>query len=309
MSKTASTRMKPPPWRRNGSLKQISDNEDNFMDLEENFNPLLQSELTRKDGRRNFAFVAEFSSDENELRKENEGNTPCVSVLDEKISKDRIKRKLPEGTRKRWTKAAVWVTVICILLSFSFTVTSFVSAGEFDSSSALALAFDAANALLCSLVLLWRFQGTENGTLGQSRERITCLTFAASFILCGMLTTGLSLKRIIAKVHPKKSFCLAAILSTGCILYFLLSALQWWIAKKLRSSAMLGSSFDSGLSAALMFGLLISDCTYVFAHTDLWYLDHSMAIIVSLVSVLAGVQILVEIVVYKALPLDVFSQR
>ena len=309
VSKTVSTRMNPPPWRRNESLKQISDNESNFMDLEENLNSLLQSELTAKGGRRKFTFVAEFSLDKNELKKENEGNTPCVSVMDEKMSKDRTKRKLPEGTRKRWTKAAVWVTVICILLSFSFTIASFVSSGEYDSSSALALAFDAANALLCSLVLLWRFHGTENGILGQMRERITCLTFAASFILCGMLTTGLSLKRIIARLHPKKSFCLAAILSTGCTLYFLLSALQFWIAKKLRSSAMLGSSFDSGLSAAFMFGLLISDCTYVFAHTDLWYLDHSMAIIVSLVSVLAGVQILVEVLVYKALPLDVFSKR
>ena len=159
--------MNPPPWRRNGSLKQISGNEDNFMDLKENLNSLLQSELTSKGGRRNFTLVAEFCTDENELKKEKEGNTPCVSVMDEKISKDRTKRNLPEGTRKRWTKAAVWVTVICILLSFSFTIASFVSSGEYDSSSALALAFDAANALLSSLVLLWRFHGTENGSLGQ----------------------------------------------------------------------------------------------------------------------------------------------
>ena len=111
VSKTVSTRMNPPPWRRNESLKQISDNESNFMDLEENLNSLLQSELTAKGGRRKFTFVAEFSLDKNELKKENEGNTPCVSVMDEKMSKDRTKRKLPEGTRKRWTKAAVWVTV------------------------------------------------------------------------------------------------------------------------------------------------------------------------------------------------------
>ena len=139
VGKTESTSMNPPPWRRNGSLKQISGNEDNFMDLKENLNSLLQSELTSKGGRRNFTLVAEFSTDENELKKEKEGNTPCVSVMDEKISKDRTKRNLPEGTRKRWTKAAVWVTVICILLSFSFTIASFVSSGEYDSSSALQL--------------------------------------------------------------------------------------------------------------------------------------------------------------------------
>ena len=57
------------------------------MDLEENLNSLLQSELTAKGGRRKFTFVAEFSLDKNELKKENEGNTPCVSVMDEKMSK------------------------------------------------------------------------------------------------------------------------------------------------------------------------------------------------------------------------------
>ena len=305
--------MNSSPWRRNGS-KRNSDSEeekhsDKCLDPEQNLSSsrrVSHGNLAPKVSR-NFTVVAEISPDKNELEKEKAGNTPCVSVMDENISKDRAKRKLPEQTRKRWRKAAVWVTVICILVSLSLTIASFKSADAYDSSSALALAFDTANALVCSLVLLWRFKGTENGSLGHKRERIACLAFAVSFISTGLLTTGLSIKKIVEKDHPKKTFCTLVILSVGCTLYFMLAAVQCFISKKLHSSAMLGSSLDSGLSAALMVGLLASDCTYVFAHTDLWYLDHSMAILVSTVSLLAGTQILVEVLVYKALPIDMFT--
>ena len=297
------------PWRRNRSKRNSDSEEEKLsvtnLDPEHNLRSLRQSSdhynLLPKISRN---FVAEFSPDKNELEKENDGNRPCVSVMDEKISKDPSKRKLPERTRKRWRKAAVWVTVICILVSLSFTIASFKTAGTYDSSSTLALAFDTGNALLCSLVLLWRFKGTENGSFGRKKERISCMVFAVSFILSGAFTTALSIKRIIEKDHPVKSFCVAAILLIACSLYFVLAAIQCYISKKLRSSAMLSSSLDSALSASLMAGLLISDCTYILAHTDLWYLDHSMAILVSVVSMLAGAQILVEVLVYKALLLD-----
>lgn len=296
------------PWRRNGS-KRSSDSEEekfsrSFLDPEENLHSTQHRGLAPNIP---CNFMAEFSPGENELTKEKSGNTPCVSVWDEKIAKDHSKRKLPEPARKRWVKAAVCVTVFCILVSLSIAVASFQAAGDYDSSSALALAFDTANGFICAIVLLWRFKGTENGSLGLKRERICCLVFAVSFISSGMLTTAVSIKKIVEKDHPVKSFCLLAILSVGCTLYSILAALQCYISKKLRSSAMLGSSLDSGFSAALMGGLLASDCTYVLAHTNLWYLDHSMAILVSAVSVFAGAQILVDVVVYKALPMDIIS--
>lgn len=247
-------------------------------------------------------FIAEFSPNKDELEKP--GNRHCVSIMDENLLKDHEKRKIPDHVRKRWRKAAIWVTVICILVSLAITIASFQSAGAYDSSSALALAFDAANAVLCSSAVLWRFKSTKNGNLGYKRERITCVVFAVSFILSGALTTALSIKRIIEKDHPTKTISVAVTLGVGCILYFMLAALQCHISRKLRSSAMLGSSLDSGLSAALMVALLISDCCYILAHTDLWYLDHSMAILISLISILCGAQILVEVLVYKALPID-----
>ncbi|XP_068739887.1 transmembrane protein 163a-like [Montipora capricornis] len=249
-------------------------------------------------------FVAEISPDKGEIEKQKVGHTPCISTMDDNISKDKSKRRLPERTLKQWRKAAIWVTVICIVVSLGITIASFKSSNSFNSSSVLALSFDTGNAFICSLVLLWRFKSTQSGNLGFKKERLACLVFAVSFLSSGTLTTALSIKKIILKDQPDISYGVAAILSIGSILYFTLAALQGYISMKINSSAMLGSSLDSGLSGALMVGLLISDCAFILVHTDLWYLDHSMAILVSIVSILAGVQILVDILVYKALPMD-----
>lgn len=290
------------PWRRNGGNRNSDSEEEVFpssiMGAERNSNCILAPNISRN-------FIAEFSpikdpKDELEIL----GNKHCVSIMDENLLKDHEKRKIPDHVSKRWRKAAIWVTVICIIVSLVITITSFQSAGAYDSSSALALAFDAANAVLCSSVVLWRFKSMKNGNLGHKKERITCVVFAISFILGGILTTVLSIKRIIEKDHPTKTVFVAGILGVGCTLYFMLAVLQCYISRKLRSSAMLGSALDSGLSAALMVSLLISDCCYILAHADLWYLDHSMAILISLISILCGGQILAEVLLYKALPID-----
>lgn len=292
------------PWRRNGGNRNSDSEEEKLSNtcLDPEKNPTNRFILPPKASRN---FIAEFRPIKDELQTP--GNKPCVSFMDENLTKELEKRKIPEHVRMRWRKAAIFVTVICIVVSLIITIASFLSAGTYDSSSALALAFDSANAVVCSSVVLWRFKSTKNGSLGYRRERMACVVFAVSFILTGALTSGLSIKRIVEKDHPIKTFCIAVVLGVGCVSYSILAALQCYISKKLHSSAMLGSSLDSGLSAALMVGLLVSDCTYVLAHTDLWYLDHSMAILISIISMLCGAQISVEVLVYKALPIDMLT--
>lgn len=217
------------PWRRNGGNRNSDSEEEKFpstfLDAEKNSNSfdsanrcILAPNISRN-------FIAEFSPNKDELEKP--GNRHCVSIMDENLLKDHEKRKIPDHVRKRWRKAAIWVTVICILVSLAITIASFQSAGAYDSSSALALAFDAANAVLCSSTVLWRFKRTKNGNLGYKRERITCVVFAVSFILSGALTTALSIKRIIEKDHPTKTISVAVILGVGCILYFMLFCTSW----------------------------------------------------------------------------------
>ena len=57
-----------------------------------------------------------------------------------------------------------------------------------------------------------------------------------------------------------------------------------------------------------MIGLLISDCCYIFAHTDFWDLNHSMAILISVISILCGAEMLAKVLLYKALPIDMLLQ-
>lgn len=283
------------PWRRNGGNHSSASEEESCAET------ILDTKLNLKSNGYSSGKIVGLPPINDELDKK--GSTPCISFMDEDLMIDHTK-KMPEHVKQQWRKAAIWVTVLCIVVSFSITVASFQAAGAYDSSSALALAFDCANAFLCSLVVLWRFKTTKSGSLGYKREKLSCLVFATSFIVSGTLTAGLSIKRIVAKDHPTKTFWIVTVLIVGCFLYTMLAVMQCYVSKKLLSSAMLGSCIDSALSAALMFGLTISNCTFLLVHTDLWYLDHSMAILVAIITVLCGTQILVEILYFKKLPID-----
>ena len=225
--------------------------------------------------------------------------------MDEEIWKHDANQQISSNARKLWRKAAIWVTITHGILSLSLTIASFQSAEKYDSFTALALAFDAANAVVCSSAVLWRLTFQGNDALVYKREKIACLVFAASFTVFGSLTVGLSIEGLVENTHPAKSFALIVILGTGFFLYCVLCALQYFVSTKIHSSVMLSSSLDSGTSAVLMVVSLSSNVAYNLSNADLWYLDHFMAIIVSLFSITSGAQMFIQILIYKKLPMDI----
>lgn len=227
---------------------------------------------------------------------------PCISFKDEALTKSRNRQNLPVCIRVKWRKAAIWATVICIIVSIAFSLASFAASAGYHSDSALVLAFDCFLAIFNSLVVLWRFRVEK--TLGPRRERICCIAFGASFVLAGMVTCGMSVAHIEAKERAQKTASLTAVLTSSCITYIVLAVIQFRIAEKLRSSAMLASSIDSFISGILIFGLLISNLVYNAVEVDLWYLDHAMGICAGVVTMLCGGKILVDVLVYGKLPIE-----
>lgn len=254
-------------------------------------------------------FVAEFVPVQHE-EEEDTRAFPCVSFEDEPISRDKARQKPPVHIRVRWRKAAIWVTVVCIIVSVLFALASFVALAEYGSDSALAMAFDCLIAIFDSLVVLWRFRDEENGKLGPKRERFCCICFGFSFIISGTITSGVSVGHIIGYEGPDKSVALIMVaLTCSFITYAVLALMQLQVSAKLRSSAMLASSIDSGLSGMLIFGLLLSDLIYDVVKEDPWYLDHAVAIGVSVVSILCGIKILVELLIYEKLPMEALAEE
>ena len=215
--------------------------------------------------------------------------TECVSILQESSTSAENKRKrLPAHMTRRWRKAAIWVTISCIIVSICFTLASF-------ATSILALAFDTMLALITSCTVLWRFRDDKGGIVGDKRERVSLTVFGVSFILAGSFTIAVAIKRLLEHITPAKSLEIIVMLLVSCMTYVVLAGLQYRIAKALQSSTMMGSCIDSALSAFLMLGLLFSHLVYSLVQVDLWYLDHAVAIGISFLTILCGLKFLIEV--------------
>ena len=215
--------------------------------------------------------------------------TECVSILQESSTSAENKRKrLPAHMTRRWRKAAIWVTISCIIVSICFTLASF-------ATSILALAFDTMLALITSCTVLWRFRDDKGGIVGDKRERVSLTVFGVSFILAGSFTIAVAIKRLLERITPTKSLEIIVMLLVSCMTYVVLAGLQYRIAKALQSSTMMGSCIDSALSAFLMLGLLFSHLVYSLVQVDLWYLDHAVAIGISFLTILCGLKFLIEV--------------
>lgn len=229
---------------------------------------------------------------------------PCVSFKDEPLAKDKANQPPPIHVRIRWRKAAIWVTVVCIIVSLTFTIASSVTMAKYGSDSAFANALDCFLALCGSFVLLWRFRDEKNGNFGPKRERFCCLVFGVLFLICGMLTAGSSIAHLAERDCPDKTMSVILVLGFADVAYALLGASQLHVSHKLKSPAMLASAIDSGFSAIMIFGLLLGNFVFNTEGANLWYLDHAVALGVAVFTMLCGTKMVVDLLIYKRLPFD-----
>ena len=88
---------------------------------------------------------------------------------------------------------------------------------------------------------------------------------------------------------------LIIILGVSFVSYFVLAPIQDCIAKKLKSPSLRASAIDSWLAAAMSSGVLITTCIYRQVGTSVWFLDHSVAIFIGLLSLIYGLSLVMHI--------------
>lgn len=235
------------------------------------------------------------------LRSEND-NFPkqklfehCFSYLDDEESQENEKlQALPRRVCERWSRAALVISVISICTTLGFGIASFAESRVTSSSSMFASAFDAILGSFNSIIVAWRFRDTLNGKVAPKREKAACFVIALSFIIGGVCTGTESSFRLTHRDHPNKPDVLLIILSASFICYLLLFYAQNCIALKLKSASMKAAAVDSALAALMSLGIFAS--TYVYrVHPELWYLDHSVALILGLISTIYGLKLLCDV--------------
>lgn len=235
----------------------------------------------------------EFVENENVWQKQHFQN--CFSYLDDREKREnKVLKAFPRRIRARWSRAAFVVSVISIFTTLGFSMTSFAASHVTLSSSMFASAFDALLGSFNSIIVAWRFHDTLNGKLAPKREKAACFVIALSFIIGGVCMGIESSFRLAHHDHALKPDVLLIILSTSFICFLLLFYAQNCIALKLKSASMKASAVDSALAALMSVGIFTS--TYLYrVHPGAWYLDHSVAVIIGLTSVVYGLKLLFNV--------------
>lgn len=223
----------------------------------------------------------------------------CVSYLEE--TKAPNKTFLPQKFREKWSRAAFMVSIASLFVTLTFSLVSFVASKSTESSSIFASAFDGLLGAFNSLAVAWRFRDVSNGETAPKREKIATLGIAVTFLISGSATIAIAILRLMARDHPEKPDELIVILAASFACYFFLALVQDCIAKKLESPSLKASAIDSWLAAAMSLGVLVSTFVYRQVGTDVWFLDHSVAVLIGFLSLIYGVHLVVEMVFCKKL--------
>lgn len=219
--------------------------------------------------------------------KENQHDKELVSYLYEPSDKeddDDVSKRLSKKQREKWSQVAFRLSLLSVFTSVVFSLASFLVSYQTDSSSVFASAFDALLGTVSSIAVAWRFRDLLNGgTLGRKRERIATAGIGVGFVATGIATVADSIIHLVDNTHPCKTNEMLIILTCSLVAFLTLSYCQKCLSKKLDSQSLRAASADNALAAAMSFGILISTFVYQ-SDKKLWWLDHSIALILGVIS-------------------------
>lgn len=205
----------------------------------------------------------------------------------EHFTKDEIKRQV---------KKAKLLSVVTMLATSIVAVLSFISSQDSDSSAAYGFAFDSFLAGVTSSIVLWRFWSVKQLEQHDRKRELTALfIITISLLITGALIAYQAIDALAHTEKHKKSTMLLVLSSVSSVLFLVLFALKYRLAKRLGSRALRTDSMDSLCGSILALSIVITSTTRQFTD-EAWFLDSIIAIGVAVFSLVYGVYSSVQLV-------------
>ena len=263
---------------------------------DERFSPPSSPKLTAH-------FKAEFNPGQNDSVWQ---KSPYVSFTEEEEEENKPETMLQVRERQKWRKAALAVTITNLVLSLILSGASFFASASTESSSILAAALDVSLAIFTACIVIWRFCDDANGMIAPTREKQGSVAFGVAFMVDALIAIIVSAKHLMDKTKPVHANVMWPALLGWCFVYCALALMEFWISGKLKSPILVAMCIDDGLTGGLFLAFVVNEFI-IDKLPYLWFLDHSVAIGVSIILLFCGIKILVETFVYRKLPFQIFS--
>lgn len=242
----------------------------------------------------NTELVENLSESSNSSSPSSSEQFPCVSCLDDTILPPR--RKLPETVALKLSNAG-WALAIATLM-FALTVTGFAFfiSNESDSSATFGFAFDSFFALVSSCILIWRFSSktSESYTIAKRETNATAIV-AICMVVSSVVVFVRAIYCLYHTEKPQKPIELLILTTVSFTIYLMLFIVKYAVAQKLGSGCLMTDAIDSLCGAIFALSILISAVVLKFT-MKVWYLDSTIAIIVSVCSFAYGLIVIEKLV-------------
>uniref|UniRef100_A0A3Q3JGD2 Uncharacterized protein n=1 Tax=Monopterus albus TaxID=43700 RepID=A0A3Q3JGD2_MONAL len=200
--------------------------------------------------------------------------------------------RLKPHEAQSYRKKALWVSWTSIVVTLILAVAAFTVSFMRHSASAFGFAFDATLDVLSSAIVLWRYSNAAAVHCAH-REYIACAVLGIVFVLSSMCILGKAIHDLAARVQARTHFIFnVSITGLTCSV---LAVAKFMLGKVLTSRALITDGINSLIGAVMGFSILIS--AEVFKHhTDVWFLDATMGVIIGLIIMAYGVMLLKDMV-------------
>ncbi|KAK2561576.1 Transmembrane protein 163 [Acropora cervicornis] len=198
-----------------------------------------------------------------------------------------------------WTKAAIFISGLSIILTTGFGVTFLVASQISGSSAAFGFAFVAVLDSLSSGIVFWRFFGadTMEPNTVSLRERRACIAISVCFILSAIAITSRAVYALVADNKLGREELMKMLSLASLIFLIFLAGFKGLIASKVESRAMKTDAINSLAEAVMTLGMIASD-EFCKRDQNICFLDSAVAITIAVALLAYGIIILLQVALH-----------
>eukprot|EP00064_Thunnus_orientalis_P008377 superscaffoldBa00000992_g8400 len=148
--------------------------------------------------------------------------------------------------------------------------------------------FDATLDVLSSVIVLWRYSNAA-AVHSAHREYIACVVLGIVFVLSSLCILGKAIHDLATRMPPEVDDFLFSVSIVSGLTCAVLAVAKFMLGRVLTSRALITDGFNSMVGAIMGFSILIS--AEVFKHhTDVWFLDGTIGVLIGLIILAYGVK-------------------
>ncbi|XP_071942187.1 transmembrane protein 163a-like [Antedon mediterranea] len=215
-----------------------------------------------------------------------------TTALQMNIEEQKKREQLNRQVRQKWESTALGLAIISVICLIVLGSCSFYVSSTTNSAAAYGFGFDCFLDVGTSLVVIWRFCGSNNSQ-STKKEKIALFILGILFILASTSVASKSVKFLIDDEVLDTSAGLYILAGFATFFSMSLFIAKLYVANKLDSKSVRADGYSSLACGITAFTMIISSIAFTIDNS-VYYLDDIVGLVLAVLLLLYGIKIICE---------------